>query len=165
LRYYGLNTHIDEIVKIMQIHPIKGTSVAEVISVLKKYDLDARAVKVQPEKIHPLKQPFILYIPSIENIKQGHFVFCIPSGFKKYVVLDGINGPNIIALDILKRVNENISQEIVLILPEDNKKTAIGATWIKYRGRICETGGTFLLTCLIWIIYKYYFRKPVSKRR
>ena len=164
LRYYGLNTHIDKIVKSMQIHPIKGTSIAEVITVLKKYDLAARAVKIRPEKINILKQPFILYIPSIENTKQGHFVFCIHSGLKKCVVLDGINGPNVIALDILKRVNENISQEIALILLEDSKKTAIGVTWIKYRSRICEAGGTFLLTCLIWIIYKFYFRETVSKR-
>ena len=165
MQHYGSGMQIDIIIKNMQINKKNGSSMADIVSALKRYGLKASAVKLRIDDIDTLGQPYIPYIPSDDKTKPGHFIFCLPIGKSKALVLDGRKEPRIINLSLLKEENYRAGWDGTSILLGDNDRSDFGSISSISKNLTWGIPSIFLLIVLTWISYKHCSNKHLSGRR
>jgi hypothetical protein len=165
LRHYGKAVSIDAIIEEMKLQESKGVSIADVVSSLKHYGLQARAVKLRLDNITSLERPFIPYIPpSKKGNAFGHFILCVPIGSGHALLLDGQKDPYITDLKLLKEKEYRTGWDGTSILLEGSNRRGItlnGAT----SQRLLYPGLAVILLASLWLFYKNRTGRQTMQRR
>ncbi|MCK5600273.1 hypothetical protein KAR91_00200 [Candidatus Pacearchaeota archaeon] len=164
LKYYGIDKNIDLIIEDMQLDKEEGSSMSDIVLTLRKYGLSSDAVKLRIDNIATLKQPYIPYIPSSDITKPGHFIFCLPIGKNKAIILDGREKPSTISLDLLTEESYRAGWDGTSILLRD-KKYAFFPIWKVFNKKTYAVTSIFLLIVLVFISGKYCYDKKIFERR
>jgi tetratricopeptide (TPR) repeat protein len=108
LQYYGLQPSINEVISKMGVMEKSYSSIADIVAFLEEKGISAEGVKISFDTVKSVNKPFIQYLVPAGYRPVGHFVFCLPTGNGKAVVLDGREEPKVVDLSMYRA--DNFSQ-------------------------------------------------------
>jgi len=97
LNYLGHHLPITQIAEELCVGET-GTSMQAVLELMHTNGLYARAVELPLDRLHELRDPFILNVKRPESGELGHLLLCIPSPDNRLTVVDGPSMPYVVEL-------------------------------------------------------------------
>jgi ABC-type bacteriocin/lantibiotic exporter with double-glycine peptidase domain len=148
----GKTTPLASVIQTMKINSNGGASLADVVSCLRQYGVEATAVKIDPARSHLIDRMFIPFI-QVPGDSVGHIFLCVPTGDGRATILDGKNSPDSISLSSLENERGRAGWDgtCVLIAPESPRRIAGVAAVVGGAGGLLGTG--------LWLILRKVRRR------